>query len=335
MSKTSVRQDRGQLVVSAISAAVIVLVAVAGVVALWTARDQLPDQIATHWGANGQADGFTAVERIFVTNALLGGVLPLVLMLVGLAMKQGRIMGPLSVGLAVFLSGLGNGAAWMQRGMTPDEVASSDPGWVMLISAIAGVVVGAALWLVFRRTPTPGGVAANVAADAPRLLVDDPVRVAWIGHTAVSKMVWVFLGFGIVVTVVPAVRAFAAGSWGLGIFLMLFAALLTVFGLAMYATATVDARGVRVRALGLITWADIPLSEIAGATVTVVNPVGEFGGWGRRIGFAGEQGIVTDAGPALRLDRGHDAPFVITVSDAEAAAAEVNTLVGRRSTDHE
>ena len=77
MNRTSVRQDRGQLVASVISAAIVVLVTVAGVTALWMVRDQLPDQIATHWGANGQADGFTAVEQIFVMNALLGGLLPL------------------------------------------------------------------------------------------------------------------------------------------------------------------------------------------------------------------------------------------------------------------
>ncbi len=49
----------------------------------------------------------------------------------------------------------------------------------------------------------------------------------------------------------------------------------------------------------------------------------------------GEHGIITAAGPALRLDRGHDDPLVITVTDAEAAAAAVNTLVSRRSKDHE
>ncbi len=269
MNRTSVRQDRGQLVVSVISAAIIVLVTVAGVTALWIVRDQLPDQIATHWGANGQADGFTAVERIFVTNALLGGVLPLVLMLVGLAMKQGRVMGPLGVGLAVFISGLSNGAAWMQRGMTPDEVASSDPGWAILISANrrcdrrGGAVAG-----LPANRPIPGGVAADVAADAPRLLVDDPVRVAWIGHTAVSKMVWVFLGVGIVATVDSRGQSVRCGIVGAGY-------LLTLIGRVADRARSCDVRhrhrgrpGVRVRALGLITWADFPLRDIAGATVT-------------------------------------------------------------------
>lgn len=121
-------------------------------------------------------------------------------------------------------------------------MASSDPGWAILISGIAGVIVGVGLWLVFRRKPIPGGVAADVAADAPRLLVDDPVRVAWIGHTAASKVVWVFLGVGIAATVIPAVSSFAAGSWGLGIFCALTAALLTVLGLAMSATVAVSAR---------------------------------------------------------------------------------------------
>ena len=103
----------------------------------------------------------------------------------------------------------------------------------------------------------------------------------------------------------------------------------------MSATVTVGAPGVRVRALGLITWADVPLRDIAGATVTRVNPMRDFGGWGRRLNLRGEHGIITAAGPALRLDRGHGDPLVITVTDAEAAAAAVNTLVSRRSKDHE
>lgn len=322
--------DRGQIVASIISSLIVIAAAIGGLLAIWAVRAQLPAEVATHWGVNGRPDAFKAVAQLYVENALIIGVLPLFLVVIGLVMKQGRVMGPIAAATAIFMSGAINGTIFAQRGMSAEQVRSAGPDWMLLWSGVIALAVGVLLALVFRRRPSNTPVPAAVAETAPRLLVDDSVRLAWTGRTPVSKAVWVALGFGVVVTAIPMVLMLIGGAWSAAIMMAATIALLVVLGFATSANVTVDARGVRARSLGFIPWATIPLDTISGATVTHVSPLGDFGGWGRRIGFNGDQGLVTAEGPGLRLDRGELGAFIITVADAEAAAATVNTLVARR-----
>ena len=171
----------------------------------------------------------------------------------------------------------------------------------------------------------------NIDATAPRLLVDDAVTLAWTGRTRVARAVAVVIGLGALSTAVLIPMMIAAGTWGSALLMALLTALIVVLGLAMAANVTVDGRGVRARALGFIPWFDVPLNAIAGATVVDVRPLRDFGGWGMRVGFNGERGLITAGGPALRIDRGEQGPFLVTAADAEAAAATLNTLVARRA----
>lgn len=98
-----------------------------------------------------------------------------------------------------------------------------------------------------------------------------------------------------------------------------------------WSVVTVDRRGVQARAMG-IHWVNVPLETITSAEVQAkVIPLGDFGGWGLRGGFGGDRGLVTGEGKALRIHRAQQPDWVITVDDAERAAAVVNTLVARRS----
>lgn len=322
--------DRGQIVASIVSAFIVLAAAIGGSLVIWAFRAQLPVEVATHWGMNGRPDTFKPVAQLYVENALVSGVMPLFLVVLGLVMKQGRIMGPIAAASAVFTSGAVNATILAQRGMSLEQVHASGPDWSLLWSGVVAVLVAAGLLLVFRRKPRGGPVPAAVGETAPRLLVDDSVRLVWTGRTPVSKGVWVGLGFGVLATAIPMVLMFAERQWSPAIMMAGTVVLLVVLGAAMSANVTVDARGVRARSLGFIPWATIPIDTIAGATVTHVSPLGDFGGWGRRIGFNGDQGVVTAEGPGLRLDRGEEGAFIITVADAEAAAATVNTLVARR-----
>lgn len=322
--------DSGQIVASLVSTVIVIAAAIGGSLALWAFRDQLPEVVATHWGARGQANTFKPVADLYVENAVVCGVMPLFLVVLGLVMKQGRTMGPIAAGTAIFMSGVINGTALAQRGMTPEQVRTSDPGWTILWTGLVSVAVAAGLIWLFRRRRSDVPVPVAVGDDAPRLLVDDSIRLAWTGRTPVSKGVWVALGLGALSCAIPMVFMAISGQWSSAIMMALTTALMVVLGAAMSANVTVDSRGVRVRSLGFITWATIPLETIAGATVGHVSPLGDFGGWGRRVGFNGQQGVVTAEGPGLRLDRGEEGIFVITVADAEAAAATVNTLVARR-----
>lgn len=86
------------MVASVISAAIVVLVTIAGVAALWMIRDQfairsplIGDQTAART-ASPRWSGSSSRTPCSVV------LLPLGVVLVGLAMKQGRAMGPLGAG---------------------------------------------------------------------------------------------------------------------------------------------------------------------------------------------------------------------------------------------
>lgn len=329
------RTERGQIAATLVSALIVIVAAVGGSLLLWSGREQLPTVVATHWGADGNADGFRPLSELYVPNALIVSVLPLFLLVIGLAARQSRVIGPISAATAVFMSVTMNGSVWLQRGMNADQIRDASFGLVVVVAGIAAAAVGVLGWLILRRSPSSEPVPVNIATTAPRLLVDEAVTLAWTGRTRLAPVAMVVLAVGVLVNVIPVPLMIANGNWGSALVMALLAALIAVLGLAMAANVTVDARGVRARALGFIPWVDVPMHTIAGATVRNVSPLGEFGGWGLRAGFHGERGLITSGGPALRIDRGDQGPFLITLTDAEAAAATLNTLLARREGHHE
>ncbi|MBW8732107.1 MAG: DUF1648 domain-containing protein [Terrabacter sp.] len=72
----------------------------------------------------------------------------------------------------------------------------------------------------------------------------------------------------------------------------------------------------------------VALAGLAWGTTTV-SPLGDFGGWGWRIGVDGRRGYVTRAGEALVVHRIREPDVVVTVDDADEAAAVLNTLAAR------
>lgn len=91
----------------------------------------------------------------------------------------------------------------------------------------------------------------------------------------------------------------------------------------------VDRRGLMVRSV--IGWPRmrIPLNEVVSAEVTMVSPMGDFGGWGYKVDLAGTVGIVVRAGEAIRVRRTGERAMVVTVDDAATGAALLNTLADR------
>ena len=94
------------------------------------------------------------------------------------------------------------------------------------------------------------------------------------------------------------------------------------------ARVVVDRDGVRVSTLGL-SWSRIPIERVASAEVGQVSALGDFGGWGWRIGRDGRRGFVTRSGEALVVHRRGEPDVLVTVDDARGAAAVVNTLAAR------
>ncbi len=73
----------------------------------------------------------------------------------------------------------------------------------------------------------------------------------------------------------------------------------------------------------------VALSEVAESSVVEVHPMKDFGGWGLRGNFKGQFGVIQRAGEALEVRRGDGSKFVVTVDEADVAAALLNTLADR------
>lgn len=317
--------------VTLVPLAVIVACAVGGAALLWSVRDQLPAPIAIHWDAAGHADGFSTLTEVIKGGLLFTAVMPLALLGLGLAMRQTRVLGPVSGGLAAFISVLMFGGAFAQRGIADPSSAGIDR--TLWLAYAAGILVGVSLWLVTRRRTRPAAdPGLSLPPGAPVLGTSATAKVAWTGTLRRPVNTLVPLGLGGVLVLGSVALGVVTGALALwlptaGIFAAVFGFLYAT----MAARVTVDARGVRARGLGVVPLATIPLSAIENATIKRVDPLGDFGGWGLRGGFDGSWGIVTAAGDALRLERAGDSPYYLTVTDAVAAAAAVNTLVGRHS----
>ncbi len=93
----------------------------------------------------------------------------------------------------------------------------------------------------------------------------------------------------------------------------------------------VDDTGFTVRSVLGIPRFRVPLAEVATAAKVEVNPMGEFGGWGMRLGADRRFGIILRAGEAIEVARTNGKRLVVTVDDAGTGAGLLEALMaGRR-----
>lgn len=161
---------------------------------------------------------------------------------------------------------------------------------------------------------------AEPSSDDALADVDGPT---WRATAAPSRGLLVVAAIVLTVSALPAL---AGSPWPL-----VFGAVVAVPLLVTSRfTVTVDGAGLRVRAAPL-TLLEVPLEQVAGADVVEhLDPFWEFGGWGLRVDVHGRTGLVSRAGEALSVTRADGSEVVVTVDDARAAAATLNTLADRR-----
>ncbi|MGW0122271.1 DUF1648 domain-containing protein [Streptomyces sp. NPDC003327] len=287
--------------------------------ALWAAR--LPDPLATHFGADGTANGFTprALHALLATALFL---------LLGagwtLLVRRSSLWGAWAT--AGFLGGLlclllraNLDAADAARVVSP--LADLAPA---AAAAALGALVGAGLsLLVPAETPheaplqeTPGAPSVG-----PRLPLGPSEVAGWSRATGSRPLTALA---AVLLAAVPAVLLLA--PWPLA----LLALAVAVPGLALARVrVTVDRRGLTVRsALAPRPRVRVPLDDVGAARVDDVRPVADFGGWGYRV-RAHRTGVVLRAGEALVVRRRSGREFAVTVPDARTAAALLNTLAAR------
>lgn len=295
-----------------------------------TFADELPNPVALHWGADGRPDGFGSLASSF------GLILIVTLLMCALATVIGVGMGRAAATrrIAVFF-GMWSGVAlpWFvagtldaQRGLA-DAVDAPGVGRAMVTSfGVAVLLAGLAAALVPGDARMPASAA--VPADAPRLALSDSESASWRQGIQVPGFHWIAGAGGLASLVLAMLSTIAgvpwAGYWA-GI-IALITILLVVMGRWQ---VEVDHTGVTVSPL--ISWprTRVPLDEVIQAEVVPVSPLGDFGGWGYRVGREGAVGIVVRSGEALKVQRTGGRVLVVTVDDAATGAALLNTLADR------
>lgn len=303
--------------------------AVAGWLVTRSFLDELPDPVATHWGASSAPDGFTARDSVALVDFLLTIGVGLVLgAILWVACRRApmlrRLAGALPSGLAGFVAALSVASLWMQRGLA-DAREATQIGPALGFALVVGIgtgIVGALLM--------PGeaaGVATAKAApptDAPRVALAPGERAAWTGWA--TSPVLLYVGMGAVL--LPLVVLAALGVVALPVLATVLPAAVLMLAMATF-RVTVGQGGLLVRSIAGWPRFSIPLAEVAEASVGDVRPLRDFGGWGVRVGRGRRSGVVLRAGEALEVLRGDGSRFVVTIDRPQEAAALLNTLADR------
>jgi hypothetical protein len=293
----------------------------------FTWRHDLPDPIATHWGANGQIDDFGSFAGT-VFGIPLGLGLPLSLGMaaigwfVGNAATSRRLSAGLTTGTATFISGVVLGVLWVQRGLADAHEAGS-LNWPMLVSLAAALAVGVGTACLVRGDP-PLPARDPVAEGAAQVPLAQSERAIWFQRISMGKT----LTFGI--------TGFCAG---MGVIMALITRewfVLVMFGLIPLvvvsfssATVRVDAAGLTIR--GLFGWpkVTVPADEILVARVENLSAFSQYGGWGFRVNAKGTVGVIFRSGDAIIVERTGERRVAVTVDDAATGAALLNTYAAR------
>ncbi|MFF9013370.1 DUF1648 domain-containing protein [Streptomyces sp. NPDC014870] len=292
------------------------LVIAAHLTVLGLTADRLPDPLATHFAADGRADGWTGPTAfLLLSSGLLAG---------------------LGVGWTALVRRPALWGAWLTAGATGalmlllvrDNLDVTDSAEVvsplanLTVAAGAGGVAALVGWALTRLVPAEQAPEAREGVGGETLPLGPGEVAGWSRATGSRPMTVA----GAVLVAAAPVAALPA-PWPVA--LVLGAAGLLVLSLSRL-RVTVDRRGLTVRS-ALTPWPRlaVPLDEVAGASAREIDALTEFGGWGYRV-RAHRTGLVLRSGEALVVRRESGREFAVTVSDARTAAALLNTLAERR-----
>jgi hypothetical protein len=292
-------------------------------IASWSPR--LPADIATQW-AWGEG-------RVTTVRPLWSSVLPfaliawgfllgiLILEATGRLTSWGRrlntgvlagITAMIAVAPAVLLVGqLGHEFAW----------DAPDPAGAVMAAAAACVLYAVMVTVLLGDRPLTE--ATDATADIERMDLAGGEDAVWTRTTTA----WVFVLLALVGLVAVVVGILVESAWPLTLLGTVF--LLLGAGASRW-TVVVDRAGVRCRSLLGIARFATPTHGDAVADVATVRGLGEFLGWGIRLGAAGSVGLVFRNGEALRVRAPGGRSLTVTVEDAATAAALFNTQAARQ-----
>ncbi|MER5707632.1 DUF1648 domain-containing protein [Streptomyces sp. NPDC002122] len=282
-------------------------------------RDELPAELATHFSAGGEADGWTGpTAYVLVSTALLLG-----LAAGWTALVRRRYLWA-AWATAGFAGGLLVQLLRANRVDDPFVTVGFSPGMDLGIALVVAVAAGAAGWALSSLVPAEVEPSVPGEADPSVLPLAAGEAAGWSKDTG-SRALTVLS----VLALAAAPVTLLVATWP-GALLGLLGLVVGVPGLALARVrVTVDRHGLTVRsALVPRPRVRVPLDGVEGASVREIDAVADFGGWGYRV-RAHRTGVVLRSGEALVVRRGSGREFAVTVPDARTAAALLNALVER------
>lgn len=322
MGKSPERTERPTAHLVVLAAAVPLLATCAGLLLFVAWWQQLPDPLATHWGAGGEADGFTSRTAVLCAVPAIGALF-IALAVVLIRMTDEPATGAYLVagiaGISTFLYVLLLAAVGVQRGL--DAPDSRFPGWWAAIAAGLAVVIALGAYLATPRW--------SVAAQSPQPSLATPLPIG-----ATERVVWtrsvlsggLFLAMTVICALGVSVVAVLTTQWwmfGLAAFIA------GVFLVFQGIRVTVDSDGLRITSVVRWPRVHISVSDVVAARVVTVSALRDFGGYGYRLGFRGElkgaRGFILRSGKGILVDRAGGGREVVVVDDAETAVRLLET----------
>ncbi|GAA1524495.1 putative membrane protein [Agromyces terreus] len=321
----------------------------AGILMTWLPRT--PDPMVTHWGADGEPNGWMSPAGNLIAYLVIS--LGVLVVMAGAAWLSTRVAAKAQAELpdsgrpdagqtdteqanpwrsarsaALFAPAVTTAVTIVFVALTGVQLDGSEPAdWVVPVIVAVGLGLGALVGVVTSfvlPAPEPGEhTSAETIAHALRAAVRlaPGERAVW---TAVARAPWpvtALLVLALLLTLVPV--ALDPSLWA---FSLVFLVVVAVLATTTAARITVDTTGLRVRTLLGLPIGRVRLDQVVVARAVDVRP-SEFGGWGFRFDARGRRGIILRGGSAIEIERIGAQPFVVTVPDAENGAALLNGLV--------
>ncbi|MDQ0613518.1 flagellar basal body-associated protein FliL [Microbacterium sp. W4I4] len=328
--ETEVRRARRALIVIGLVLPVIITAVAVGLIAVWL--PELPDPAATHWGV-GSADGFGAASSYLWITIALGLGLPLLMVVGTLAMGRqqwggaARLLGAMALGLSGLSAVMNLGSVAVQRGIA--DASQVGPIWPVVIGGFCALLVlTAAGWVL---QPDVGPTPAAPLRPAHLSSIAAGERVVWMATATMPRAVMILIG--VVVVVVVGITAVMVVEAHEAFWIPLLTLAIIGFAFASSASFRVraGAEGFMVRSQIGFPRVHVPLDEIVSVRAVECHPIGEFGGFGWRLGLDGRTGIVLRTGPAVEVERRDKRPLVVTVDGAEVGAAILQAYLDNRA----
>ena len=328
MTQPRTAYSSGQKTVVVLLAGIVPLaLGLAGValMALWS--PELPQRLAIHWNGAGEVDGYAdfagVVALLLGVTAVLAGTFTL--SVVTLTDRSSPVRGRILVALGIAVStavttGIVASVGLQRGGAVPESL---QVGQWLLIGLGIGAVLGA---IAYPLTPSFSQAPSDDDEHTDPIELSADERAVWTGVVAPGRR-FVALYAAIVLLVVGSV---AFGAVDQPALVVVFIVVLAVSASVLRWRVTVSRSGFTARGTLGLPVLRVPMTEVEGARVVQVGAMSEFGGWGLRFG-GGRIGVILRSGEAVEVERTRGRAIVVTVDDAETAAALLNGFVARAS----